>query len=356
MMSYRSKKMTRVIAGLFILILGYSSAVLAADVDALACPEGCGSLLGDLYLSKEAKSIDPDLNLNPVATGGYLYNLVEMGHNPDRWKNTVFGTNDDTLSFGPKGGQHPFAKFIPEPVNETFRLLYGFYWGVTGHYFISLDPKPKSFSDLKGKKLGVGLLTQSDWGMNPTLDLEYGYGITAENTELFYLGPAKLGKAFLSGEVDATVAALGTGPEFKDWLPSDIFRELKTSGKTLYYIGQDARMADTLNEKLKTSYIPVDIPIGTLPGQTEVIHTLTDRDFKACHESFPEELAYRIVRLAAKIGPKMKLTLGMWQTWSPEMMVAGLSDENAHPGAIRAFKELGWWELRKNFKPAILSR
>lgn len=239
MMSKRSKKMTWVLAGLFIFITGNSFTASAADVDILVCPEGCGILLSDLYIGKEAKAIDPDLNLNPVATGGYLYNIVEMGRNPDRWKNTVFATNDDTLSFGSKGGQHPFAKFIPEPVNETFRLLYGFYWGVTGHFFISLDPKQKSFSDLKGKKLGVGLLTQSDWGMNPTLDLEYGYGITAENTELFYLGPAKLGKAFLNGEIDATVAALGTGPEFKDWLPSDIFRELKKIRKVavLYRTG-----------------------------------------------------------------------------------------------------------------------
>ncbi|QTA80978.1 Uncharacterized protein dnl_32960 [Desulfonema limicola] len=36
------------------------------------------------------------------------------------------------------------------------------------------------------------------------------------------------------------------------------------------------------------------------------------------------------------------------------MMVAGLSEENAHPGAVRAFKELGWWDLTKKFKPASL--
>ncbi len=53
----------------------------------------------------------------------------------------------------------------------------------------------------------------------------------------------------------------------------------------------------------------------------------------------------------AKLGPKMKLEAGIWQTWSPEMMVAGLSEDNTHPGAIRAYKELGWWELTKKFNP-----
>lgn len=348
-----NKSISKFVCCFFVSLL-LCSPVFAADVDVLVCPEGCGILLTDLYMEKAIGEVDPDLNLRPQATGGYLYNLIEMGRNPERWKNTIFAVNDDTLSFGPLGGKHPFTRFIPDPVNEAFRLLYGFYWGTTGHYFITLNPNLKRFSDLKGKKLGVGLITQSDWGMNPTLDLEYGYGITAENTEISYLGPAKLANPFLNGELDAIVAALGTGPGFKDWLPSNIFRDLKRSGKKLHYIGHDPGMADKINGQLNTAYIVVDIPPGTVPGQTETIHAIADRDFKACHESFPEELAYKIVKAVAKLGPKMKLSVGVWQTWTPEMMVAGLTEKNAHPGAIRAYKELGWWGIRKNFKPAIL--
>ena len=33
-------------------------------------------------------------------------------------------------------------------------------------------------------------------------------------------------------------------------------------------------------------------------------------------------------------------------------MVGGLSDENVHPGAKKAFVELGWWYKAKNF-PAM---
>ena len=348
------KKVSVFLFCVFAVMVGYACAGTAAEIDVLVCPEGCGILLSDLYIGKEIKNMDPGITLNPVATPGYLYNLLEMGRNQSRWENSVFAINDDTLSFGPKGGKHPFTLFITEPVNAKFKLLYGFYWGVTGHYFITLDPNLKKFSDLKGKKLGLGLTTQSDWGMNPTLDLEYGYGITAENTKLHYLGPAKVATSFLNGELDAIVAALGTDPSFSYWLPAEIFIALKKSGKKFYYIGQDTGTDSNLNEKLNTAYIPVDIPAGTLPSQTEIVHTIADRDFKACHESFPEDLAYRIVMIAAKIGPKMKLTVGLWQTWSPEMMVAGLSEENAHPGAVRAYKELGWWDLRKNFKPAIL--
>jgi len=335
-------------------VFGYGLPASALDVRIMVCPKGCGLLVGDLYIMEQVKNFDPDINYLPEATGGYLANLNEMGSNKDRWKDTVFAINDDTLSFGPKGGKHPFAMFIPEPVNETFKLLHGVYWGTTGHFFITLDPSIKSVSDLKGKTIGLGLTGQSDWGMNPTLDLELGYGITAENTTLLYLGPAKMGQALLSGEIDAAVAALGTDVTFTDWLPSAVFREWKKSGKKLYYIGHEPGIVEKLNEELNTSYVECDIPAGILPTQKEKIHTFVDRDFKAVHESFPEDLAYKLVKLVAQVGPQMKMTTGLWRTWSPEIMVAGLSEDNTHPGAIRAFKELGWWELRKNFTPSVL--
>ncbi len=353
MLNLRKKIFVQVVLMLMV-VLGYGLSVPAVDVHVLVCPKGCGPLVTDLYFSEQVKNIDPDMSYIPEATDGYLYNLNEMGRNKERWQNTVFAINDDTLSFGPKGGQHPFTIFIPEPVNETFKLLYGFYWGTTGHFFITLDPNLKNVSDLKGKTLGLGLTAQSDWGMNPTLDLEYGYGITSENTKLLYIGPAKMGQALLSGEIDAAVAALGTDITFTNWLPSAVFREWKKSGKKVYYIGHESGIVEKLNEKLGASYVEGDIPAGVLPTQTEPIHTFTDRDYKASHESFPEELAYKLVKLAAKIGPQMKMTVGLWPTWSPEIMVAGLSEENTHPGAIRAFKELGWWELRKNFIPTVL--
>ena len=335
------------------LFIGYVPLASAVEVDVLVCPKGCGPLKADIAFSRLIKKVDAELTLKPTPTGGYLDNL-ELMRNPDAWAKTIFATNDDTLSFGPKGGAHPFTQFIPHAVDSKFKLLHGFYWGTTGHYFITTNPDLKTVADLKGKRLGLGFMGQSDWGMNPTLDLEYAYGITVENTEMHYLGPKKLAKALFSGKVDAIVAALGTAPGLTQWLPSSIFRTLGKSKKTLYYIGHEAGVMETLNEKLGASYIKADIPMGTLPGQTAVITTFADRDFKASHEKFPEELAYKLVMHAAKFGPELKDKLKVWPTWSPEMMVGGLSEENAHPGAIKAFKELGWWKLRENFPVAVL--
>jgi hypothetical protein len=36
---------------------------------------------------------------------------------------------------------------------------------------------------------------------------------------------------------------------------------------------------------------------------------------------------------------------------TPDMMIDGLTEENTHPGAIRAYKEIGIWDLRTKTVP-----
>ena len=75
------------------------------------------------------------------------------------------------------------------------------------------------------------------------------------------------------------------------------------------------------------------------------------RGYKAVHPEFPDDTAYQIVMSVAKLAPKLRDLHIIWKIWSPELMVAGLSDENVHPGAKKAYVELGWWDKAKNFPP-----
>ncbi|MCP4111758.1 MAG: hypothetical protein GY749_40580 [Desulfobacteraceae bacterium] len=95
-MTNNSKKILGNLVILQALILLCSSTSIAVDVNVLVCPEGCGILVSDQYISREVKKADPDLNLIPETTGGYLYNMLEVGLNSKRWKNSVFAVNDDT--------------------------------------------------------------------------------------------------------------------------------------------------------------------------------------------------------------------------------------------------------------------
>jgi TRAP transporter TAXI family solute receptor len=320
----------------------------------LLCPLGCGPLEGDTILGGLIARKDPSLILRAQETPGYVYNIRETNSNKRRWKNTVFGIEDDILNFAPLGGKEPFTEFMPQPLKEKFMLLYGEAWWTQGHWWVTFDSNLKKVSDLKGKMLGVGLRTQSDWGLNARVDLEFGYGITPENTKIFHLGPAKEVEELLDGKVDAIVMGMGAEPFLKEWLIAGPMRNLEASGRKLYYIGMEPEVIQKLNEKFGTSYLPIEVPAGTLPQQTQPLNVAADRGYKACHESFPEELAYKLVKAVAEYGPQMKELHGLWRIWSPELMVYGLTDTNTHPGAIRAFKELGWWDLRKKGEPVKL--
>ena len=41
----------------------------------------------------------------------------------------------------------------------------------------------------------------------------------------------------------------------------------------------------------------------------------------------------------------------LWAMMTNKMMTDGLTEENTHPGAIRAYKELGIWDTRKGTVP-----
>ncbi len=102
-------------------------------------------------------------------------------------------------------------------------------------------------------------------------------------------------------------------------------------------------MIDKVNAKFGTTFLHVTMPAGKLPKQTEPLSVGFVRGFKAAHPEFPEETAYQIVMAVARNAPKMKELHALWKIWSPELMLHGLSEENVHPGAKRAYVELGWW-------------
>ena len=324
-----------------------------AVVTLLLCPLGCGPLAGDTILGSLIARKEPDLFIRVQETPGYVYNLREMGRNKRRWKNTMFGTDDDSINFAKIGDKEPFKEFYQESIGEKFQLLYGEGYWIIGHYFITLNPKIKKISDLKGKKIAVGLRSQTDWGMNPRIDLEFGYGITPKNAKIYHIGPSKMVEELIDGKVDAITMGGAAEPFFKTWLIAGGMRALEASGRKLFYLGLDPEVIEKLNKRFGTSYLTVTVPAGTFPNQTEDLIVGADRGYKTAHETFDPDLAYKVIMAISKYAPDMKELHGLWKIWSPNLMVSGLSETNANPGAIRAYKELGWWDLRKKYKPVV---
>ena len=320
------------------------------SVPLLLCPAGCGPTEGDTILMVQMIKEGMPVTLLPQETPGYMYNIREMAQERN-WKRAVFGTEDVLIQLAMKWGGTPELKeFLPERVPIRFKLLYGETWWAQGKFFVTFDPNIKTPADLKGKRVSLGLRSQSDWGVFSRLVLE-AYGVTPQNADIRHLTPAALTQQLIDGTTDAAVTVFGMEPNMKEWMIGGPLRQLEASGKPLRYLGMTKDVVDRLNAKYGTTFTHTVIPPGTLPKQPEPLPVGLVRGYKAVHPDFSEETAYQIVMAVAKLAPKLRDLHVLWKIWSPELMVAGLSDENVHPGAKKAYVELGWWDRSRNFPP-----
>jgi len=331
--------------------LATPAAAQKVSVPLLLCPAGCGPDQGDTILMVQMIKEGSQVTLLPQETPGYMYNIREM-LNERNWKRTLFSTEDVLIQLAMKwGGTPEFKEFMPDKIPIRFKLLYGETWWPIGKFFVTFDDRVKTIADIKGKRLSLGLRGQSDWGFFPTLMLD-AHGINKSNTEMRHLTPAALTQQLIDGSTDVGVTVFGMEPNQKEWLIGGPLRQLEASGKPLRYIGVDKEAVERVNKKYGTTFVPLTVPAGTLPKQTAPLPLAVNRGYKASHPDFPADTAYQIVMAVAKIAPKLRDLHILWKIWSPELMVAGLSDENVHPGAKKAYVELGWWGKTKQF-PAM---
>ena len=323
-------------------------------VPVLLCPWGCGNTeVWAMLMNAMVKDNSPVMLL-PQETPGYMYNVREMA-NEKHWKTTIFGTEDAVLQLAANwGGTPELSEFIPERLPTPFKLLFGDAWWGQGKFFVTFDPNIKSPEDFKGKRIGLGLRGQSDWGVFSRMILETGYGITPDNADIRHLTPAQLTQQLIDGSLDVAITAFGTNPTQSEWLISGPARQLEASPKPLRYIPVTAEAMDRVNAKFGTSFLHITVPAGALPKLDHPLGAGIARGYMAAHPELPEEVAYNIVMGVAKHAPQMRDLHPLWRIWSPELMLHGLSDANVHPGAKRAFVELGWWDRTSEFPAAVL--
>ena len=318
MKAHKFCRMLLGVAGLALLPMASSLAQKPAApvaVPLLLCPWGCGPTESDTILMNQMIKEGSPVTMLPQETPGYMYNIREMA-NERHWKKTAFSTEDVVIQLALKWGGTPTMKeFLPDRVPVRFKLLYGETWWAQGKFFVTFDPSIRTPADFKGKRVALGLRSQSDWGVFSRIMLEHGYGITPQNTDIRHLTPAALTQQLLDGSVDVAVTAFGTEPALKEILISPPMRQLEAAGKPLRYIGVSKEVIDKVNAKLGTTFLHVNLPAGKLPKQAEPLSLGFVRGFKAAHPDFPEETAYQIVMAVARNAPRMKELHALWKIW-----------------------------------------
>lgn len=343
-----SRRLSVAVLGVAALIFaGVTQMIFAAGprttIAMLEWPTGYGPPEQAVVLGRLISQSDANIRLSAQETPGYVYNLKAMAKDNWRWKRHIFGHSSGAEWLSKKGIKPFFETSIP----QEWKNLWGEAVWLNGN-FVTLDPNIKTPKDFKGKRIALGLKTQTHWGGFSTVILKEGFGITTDNASLQYLGPKAAMDALLDGRVDAAVFGTVTSVGLDPLKPGPTLLHLASSGRKFYYvnIGEDAIAG--VNKKVGSPFLTVNIPAGKLPGQTQPLQLFGDVGWKAAHPSLSDDLAYELAKAVLEQAPKVGKYFAFGELWSrPDLFVLGLNEHNTHPGAIRAYKEAGIWGKRR---------
>lgn len=303
----------------------------------LISPVNSGPYLAWAVVQERAREWHPWIRPVAVETPGFVYNITYMARSPQLWKSNLYGSG--TVAEWAAGV--PMKPYFPERAPAEDKKIIGV-MAVTANIFVTLDPNIKTPADFKGKRVGLGLRTQNEWGMHGSMLLET-LGIRKDMKTLDNLGDQQNIDALLDGRTDVGLLVVFFDPDQKEFLFAPPHRHLEASGRKFYYINTPPEMIEQFNKKTGANLLTVRLAAGKMPGQTEPVVSFGNLLTLMAHKSFPDELAYEFTKFWVDMSPKLAKLHGFGRPWSLKTLsyTASEKPEAFHPGALRAYKELG---------------
>jgi TRAP transporter TAXI family solute receptor len=294
---------------------------------------GTSSYILATATSDISKKYHPWLRVSAAETPGNIYILKAIDKNPSLWTNTVATSGKVTEWLA--------AKSLPPFTEEIvgFRALLNL--NVLSMWLVTFDPGIKTPQDLIGKKIALGLTTQINWGYEPGLLINEGWGLK-DKVSITYAGTTPALHALLDRTAHATVIGVYMNPITYDYVPAPSLVELTASGKKFYHIPWGKECIEAAKAKLGIPLGTITIPKGTIKDQTEDIVTFVDTLHLSVRDLFPEEVAYEFVKMYIAHYKKFSDYHVVGKLITPEAMCYGFTKRELHPGAVRAYKEAGF--------------
>ena len=308
------------------------------SVNIMISPEGSGPYNAFAVMQTRAKDNHPWLRPVAVETPGFNYNVNFMARSPDKWKNTVFGSGS-VVEWAAAKGLSPFYK---KPLGEVKNYKIIGIMGVTGNVFVTFDDKIQGPNDFVGRNVVTGLLTQNEWGMHHRMLLD-GWGLTTKLKSYSALGPRANIQALIDGRADVGALVLFSPSDFSKVITPGPFKTVRATKRKFQFVNIPEKMITDYNKKTGAIFEVRKYTSKMIPGQTKAFTTFGDRLLLSAHKEFPEELAYEFAKLWVKMAPIVAKVNAMGKMWDGKTLssaVKGMKDR-IHPGALRAYKELG---------------
>jgi len=252
-------------------------------------------------------------------TGGAVENvaLLERGGVPV----AVAGPGDAQAVLGKEG-------LDKSRIRTVFAMFH-----IPFHIVVPADSPIKSFADLKGKRVSVGIRAGGE--ANLFLRLLEVYGMKESDVKIEFLGKGEGTSAYKDGSVDAIT--------FLCPLPCPVVTELATHPRGVRIVPfSDAEVAK-IREKY-TWYTPYTIEkswyANALKGDAKDVPTFTEWIYVAARDDFPAETAYQIAKVLGDHHDEMVAAFKAANSSTAEN-TAKYPGFKLHPGAERYLKEKG---------------
>lgn len=304
----------------------------------LMAPEQSGVYHAYAILQTRAEEHHSWLRPVTVESAGFNYNVAYIAKTPGQWRDTMLGSAV-VLEWAAKTGLKPF---YPEPLPSVGDLRVIGAMGSTGSFWVTFDPSIKTPRDFAGKSISTGLLSQNEWGMYPRMLLD-GWGITRQLRSFNALGPDKNINALLDGKVQAAMMVTFFAPDMKEIIVPAPFNQLLASNRSFYYVNVPADMIADYNKKTGAGFSVRTFKANAMAKQTAPFTSFGNEMTVSAHKSFPEDLAYEFAKLWVKMGPVVAKYNALGKLWTPDGIAGPVRQDpaRAHPGALKAYKELG---------------
>ena len=339
----RSKKLRIIqihLAVLVLIVAAVPSLVVAGERDTTRVPVlttkfGAGTFEQIVAFERLVAERHPWLRLVAQESPGYVYNLNEMTSQQKR-ETTSLAMSSTGAVWAAQTGQEGF---FPKPLAvENLR------WIMTRSanclWFITTNPDIKSVKDFSGKKIGMGLRSQTHPGLFATRMIEEGGGV--RDADLEYLGSAGALSALADGRVEVAAVVANLTADASLVLPTGALRRFQSSGREYYNVNFPEALVEKVNSAVGSPFVSLTIPAGSFPRQSEPIGCLADFTIMISHAKFPDDLAYEVTKAMVEINEDTAKYIGAGKLYRRDnMCVAPPWKGKPHPGSAKACRDLG---------------
>ena len=209
------------------------------------------------------------------------------------------------------------------------------------HWIVPEDSDIQSVADFKGKTVAVGPAGSATLNIIGKQHLTKGWSLSFEDFKAKFLSFDEVTRGIRDHTIDAGLIFAGYPLSSVMRLANDI----------------DVRLLDIQSEKVKLlrskfgNVVPLTIPGNTYPNIEESIETYCIPQMWLCRKNLDKDTVYKIIKAVYEHPEDKNAIHPMAKKYTVENAFRGADNVPVgyHPGAIKYYKEKGFWDKREKY-------